>query len=169
MGSFMSYKNVETLVAGMRYLPDYELHLLSRITPARKTELTALSPQARLVFHNGVSDLEYRSLVGGAVALVSASCDEGFGIPVIEAASLGIPTVISDIEIFREIGGESSIYFDPNEAESFAEAVRSIASNQAWMERSSSALDNARRFNWDQSAAALWSIIRQIQKNQLSA
>ena len=34
MGSFMPYKNVETMVAGMAGLPDFTLHLLSRITPA---------------------------------------------------------------------------------------------------------------------------------------
>ncbi|MEK7621090.1 MAG: glycosyltransferase, partial [Patescibacteria group bacterium] len=34
MGSFMPYKNVEVLIAAMEFLPEYELCLLSRITPA---------------------------------------------------------------------------------------------------------------------------------------
>lgn len=39
MGSFMRYKNVEALIAGMEYLPGRTLHLLSKITPKRKAEL----------------------------------------------------------------------------------------------------------------------------------
>ncbi len=42
MGSFMPYKNVETLIKGMRWLPDRTLHLLSRIKPERRAELEAL-------------------------------------------------------------------------------------------------------------------------------
>ena len=47
MGSFMPYKNVETMIRGMAELPDMTLHLLSRITPERRAELEALAPAGR--------------------------------------------------------------------------------------------------------------------------
>src|SRR5690606_3220304 len=57
MGSFMLYKNVETLIKGMEWLPGRTLHLLSRITVARRQELQALVPEgANVIFHNGVTD-----------------------------------------------------------------------------------------------------------------
>jgi glycosyltransferase involved in cell wall biosynthesis len=156
MGSFMGYKNVETLIAGMQWLPDYELHLLSKIKGERLAQLQALVPSgAKVVFHNGVSDLEYYELLSSAVALVSASLDEGFGIPVIEAHSRGIPTVLSDLEIFREIGGDASVYFDTADAKAFAAAVEKLNTNEAWMRYSRASKANSNRYNWDASAKAL--------------
>jgi len=38
---------------------------------------------------------------------------EGFGIPVLEAMSQGVPAVVSDIPCLREVAREAAIYFDP--------------------------------------------------------
>ena len=126
MGSFMDYKNVETLVRAMPLLADYELHLLSKVSDDRRAELSDLVASNNIYFHNGVSESEYLSQLDGSVALVSASRDEGFGIPVIEAMGRGCPAIISDIAIFREIGADAAIYFDQDSPESFAAAVRTI-------------------------------------------
>lgn len=155
MGSFMDYKNVETLAAGMKFLPDYELHLLSRITDERRLELEKLSNLENIFFHNGVTDIEYLKHLDDAVALVSASLDEGFGIPVIEAMGRGCPVVISDIEIFREVGGEAATYFDPSSSTAFAEGVLSLKSKEKWRQTSRASLKQAKRFNWEASADEL--------------
>ena len=64
MGSYMPYKNVETLVRGGRTgCPTIELHLLSRISDDERARLTRPGPQARLVFHDGVTDAEYAELL----------------------------------------------------------------------------------------------------------
>ena len=94
MGSYMPYKNVDTLVRAVAALPDHELHLLSRIGRAERERLTRLAPQARLVFHDGVTDAAYAELLAGATALVHASKAEGFGIPLVEAMRLGTPVVV---------------------------------------------------------------------------
>lgn len=160
MGSFMDYKNVEVLINGMKFLSEYELHLLSRISPERKSELQELaSTGAKVVFHNGVSDAEYSRILAEATALVSGSRDEGFGIPVIEAMSIGIPAVISNIDIFREIGEEAAIYFDQESPESFAGAVRKLDDPTTWSEISRQSQIQAAKFNWDTSAQALLKVI----------
>ena len=46
-----------------------------------------------------------------AFAYVFPSIDEGFGIPLLEAMKAHIPVICSDIEIFREIGNNSVVYF----------------------------------------------------------
>ncbi|WP_150309141.1 glycosyltransferase family 4 protein [Planctomonas psychrotolerans] len=162
MGSFMPYKNVETLVAGMRHLPDYELHLMSGISAADRARLTRVAPDARVVFHDGASDEEYATLLGRATALVTASRDEGFGIPLVEAMSLGTPVVVSDIPIFREIGGDAALYFEARNARSFADAVRSLEGSDQWQRRSAEALRQADLFSWERSADALLDLLLRV-------
>jgi glycosyltransferase involved in cell wall biosynthesis len=161
MGSFMPYKNVETLVRASLALPGYELHLLSRIGDDERARLRALAPQATVVFHNGVSDDEYVELLAGATALVTASLDEGFGIPLVESMSLGIPVVVSDIDIFREIGGEAASYADPRSPDSFAAAVLALEAPGEWEHRSALSIRQAAKFTWAESARRLLRVLRE--------
>ncbi|MBC7441340.1 MAG: glycosyltransferase family 4 protein [Ramlibacter sp.] len=159
MGSFMPYKNVETLVRAMAALPGHELHLMSRVPEPERERLSTLAPQARLVFHDGVTDEEYVDVLRSATALVTASRDEGFGIPLVEAMGLGIPVVVSDIPIFREIGGDAALYFDPANPEALAAAVRRLDAPGEWASRSEKSLGEAARFTWHDSARKLFDLL----------
>ena len=167
MGSFMPYKNVETMVAGMAELPGYTLHLLSRIMPQRRAELEALVPAgASVVFHNGVTDDEYATLLRRATALVSLSRAEGYGLPLVEAMALGTPVIASDIPIFREVGGEAATYVDPASPRQFAEAVGALQDPEAWQEASRRSVAQAHRFSWDESARQLVEVAAAIMKRR---
>src|SRR4051794_6090240 len=133
MGAFIGYKNVVTLARAAALLPDYELHLLSPVTAAERTALQRAADGARLVFHGGVTDGQYRSLLDSATALVSASKDEGFGIPVVEAMTRGLPVVLSDIPIFREVAGDAALYADADDPAAFAAAVRRLEEPGEWL------------------------------------
>ncbi|MFM6977943.1 MAG: glycosyltransferase family 4 protein [Micrococcales bacterium] len=155
MGSFMDYKNVECLVDAMKLLPDFKLELLSRISPDRKRQLIERAGNAaeRVIFRNGVTDAEYQRILDESFALVSASRDEGFGIPVIEAMGRGTPAVISDIEIFHEIGGVAARFFNPNRPEELASQIMDLAKD--WNSASKAGIEQSKKFNWDASADAL--------------
>ena len=157
MGSFMDYKNVETLVKGMSDLPGYRLNLLSSISQDRLEQLQSLvSPTGgEVVFHNGVSEAKYHEVLSSAVALVTASRDEGFGIPLVEAMVRGIPVVVSDIQIFKEIGGQAATYFETDSSTSFSDAVRSLENPVVWSEKSKLALLQSAQFSWTKSATSL--------------
>ena len=155
MGSFMPYKNVELLARGMHLLPGYTLQLMSKVDDATKARLTALAPAGSLVFRDGVSDEEYAETLSSATALVTASLNEGFGLPLIEAMAGGTPVAVSDIPIFREIGGDAAVYFDPRSPESFAAAIRELEDVAEWKRRSEASVGQAGKFSWDRSAAAL--------------
>ena len=164
MGSFMPYKNVETLIRGMADLPDLELHLLSRVTPKRRAELDSLreATGGKVIWHNGVTDTEYHELLDQSLALVSASFDEGFGIPIVEAQSRGIPVVVSDIEIFHEIAGPDTQYFPAGDPKAFATEISKLRNESTWMQARQDSLKNARRFSWQQSADELLRFINRL-------
>ena len=157
IGSFMPYKNVETLIRGVVLLPGFSLHLLSKISENQRGIYEKLANQvgAKLVFHNGVSDEEYKELLKNSFALVSASKDEGFGIPLVEAMQLGTPVVVSKLEIFHEVAGAAGTFFNPDSAESFAKAVLTLDEPKAWSDKSKLSLSQAKEFDWNKSADAL--------------
>ncbi|WP_454111733.1 glycosyltransferase [Microbacterium aurum] len=157
MGSFMPYKNVETLLRAAADLPGRTLHLLSRISPARRAELSAMVDPAgaEVVFHGGVTDAEYAALLADRAVLVSASLDEGYGLPVAEAIELGVPAVVTDMPIFREVAGDGARYAPGTDAEAFAAAVRSLDDADEWARAVAAGTAHIARFSWDRSAGVL--------------
>lgn len=163
MGSFIGYKNVETLIRAAA-LADLELVLLSKITPGREKELTLLAQKlgSRVRFVGGVSDLEYLQLLQGARALVSASKDEGFGIPVVEAMGQGIPVVVSDLEIFREVAQEAGCYFAPQDEHALAAHLAALGNQETWARFSALGLARSKTFSWESSAKELENLVRRL-------
>ena len=172
MGSFMDYKNVEDLVRGMAALPEYTLHLLSRITPVREAELRDLAESAgvrqeSIVFHRGVSDERYVELLRRATALVTLSRSEGYGLPVAEAMSQGTPVVLSDLEIFREIGGPDGeaarfVALDGQAAVAWPARVRELEDPTVFEVASRAAVSQAGTFSWEASARALVRLAEEV-------
>jgi glycosyltransferase involved in cell wall biosynthesis len=70
---------------------------------------------ADVVFLKNLTDPVLSALYAGCALLVAPSLVEGFGLPVAEALAFGCRVVCSDIAAFREIGGESCFYFDPQD------------------------------------------------------
>jgi len=155
MGSFMPYKNVETLVRAMRLLPGHTLHLLSRISEPRRAELAALAEGGDVVFHNGVTDAEYARLLSDDAVLVSTSLDEGYGLPLAEALELGVPAVVTDMEIFREVAGDGAVYVDPRDPGAVAAAVRSLGDDATRDRVVAAGTAHIAQFTWTRSAGIL--------------
>ncbi len=157
MGSFMPYKNVETLIEGMAFLPaGYTLHLLSRIKPERQAELERhVSKGTKIVFHNGVSDTEYAELLARNALLVTASFDEGYGLPIAEALALGTPAVASDLAIFHEVAGEGALYFNPHDPQSFAKHVAEASQPKLYENLTKHGKRHIAKFTWPASADIL--------------
>src|SRR3989338_6349809 len=59
-----------------------------------------------------------------AAALVTASKMEGFGIPPLEAMSVGCPAIVSDIPVFHEVYGDAAAYFDQNDPQDIAHVIK---------------------------------------------
>lgn len=162
MGTFMGYKDVETLVRASAQVDRAELHLVSSIDPIRRTQLETLAHRvgARVIFHNGLSDADYIKLLDSAALVVSASRAEGFGIPVIEGFARGVPAVLTDIPVFREIAGVGAVYFAEGDWNSCAEAIAQALENREGL--SASAVRRSSQFSWAESARNLAAVIESL-------
>lgn len=77
----------------------------------------------RLFWVQGTGDGDVRLLLQGAAALIQASIWEGFGLPLVEAANLGVPLLVSDIAVFHEIAGQHAMYFPVGDSAALAKAA----------------------------------------------
>lgn len=76
-----------------------------------------------LFWLNSISDEYLERLYQVCDGLLAASWDEGFGLPLIEAAQHQLPILARDIPVFREVTGDFARYFQAEQPESLAEAV----------------------------------------------
>ncbi len=88
-------------------------------------DLIARSPglAERVVVRSGLSTPAMREIVRGARALLMPSFTEGFGLPIIEALTLGVPVIASDIPAHREVGGAHATYLDPLDGLAWRDAI----------------------------------------------
>jgi glycosyltransferase involved in cell wall biosynthesis len=70
-----------------------------------------------------------------AFAYVFPSIDEGFGIPLIEAMKARVPVLCSDIEIFKEIGDDSVIYFKKQDYNDLSNQLKLIYEDKIIVDR----------------------------------
>ncbi|HEY0258616.1 MAG TPA: glycosyltransferase family 1 protein [Lacisediminihabitans sp.] len=162
MGTFQPNKNVETLAIAMNHLPGYTLRLLSRIGDEDRERIAALAPAGAIRFDNGVTDDEYRDALIQATAMVTACRDEGFGIPLIEAAAVGTPLVLSDIPLFHEVGGEAAVFFDQEDPKAFAAAILGMDNPDDWTRLSRLSRVQAGQFSWEESARRLYDLLTRM-------
>ena len=130
VGSIEARKNILLAVKALPYLPDdVKLVMVGRHTPytdevSAYAEKEGLSHRIRIM--HGVSDEALPRLYAEAEAFVYPSRYEGFGIPIIEAISCGLPVVACTGSCLEEAGGPDSLYVDPDDARAMAQAIRQV-------------------------------------------
>ena len=81
-------------------------------------------------FSGWVSDEELAELYRTCTATVSASLYEGYGLPVAESLSYGIPTIASDIAAFREVAAGAAAYFETGNLSSLASVIHDVMTDE---------------------------------------
>ena len=98
------------------------------------------------MFSGFVSEFVKYRLLRHAEFLVYPSVYEGFGIPALEAMSLGKPVLASFTSSFPEVIGEAGIYYDPLSATAFAAAFAEITNLRRLEDLKKAALKGAAAF-----------------------
>jgi glycosyltransferase involved in cell wall biosynthesis len=100
-----------------------------------------------------VSDRDLEVLYAGAVFLAFPSLLEGFGLPILEAMSVGCPVLTSNLSSMPEVAGDAALYVDPLTVDSIAEGMKTLAGDSE-LRRMLSTLGykRARLFSWENTA-----------------
>jgi len=105
-------------------------------------------------------DRELAALYAGALAVVAPSWLEGFGLPPVEAAALGTPSVVTDLPVFAETLGAGALRVAPGDAAGLADALVRIAADDALRaELGAAARQSAVRYDWGRSAQAMHAVL----------
>ncbi|MFG1644767.1 glycosyltransferase family 4 protein [Amycolatopsis sp. NPDC049252] len=95
-----------------------------------------------------LSDVDLRTVVAGASALVLPSRDEGFGLPVLEAMASDVPVVCTDIPALREVAGDCASLVPYGDVDGLAEALRVAVTDPHGVATSSARRAHAANFTW---------------------
>ena len=128
VGSIEARKNILQAVQALPLLPDdIALVIVGRHTSYTDQVLQYVHEhhlEQRVRVLHGVPDEHLPVLYAMAEAFVYPSVYEGFGIPIIEAISCGLPVVACTGSCLEEAGGPDSAYVQPGDVEGMAEAIR---------------------------------------------
>ncbi|HVV13212.1 glycosyltransferase family 1 protein [Amycolatopsis sp.] len=106
-----------------------------------------------------LSDEDLATVLRRATVLAAPSRAEGFGLPVLEAMSAGVPVVHSDAPALVEVAGGAGRTVPRGDAKALATALREvIASPELAAKLASAGRARAAEFSWQRAAEAVWTI-----------
>ena len=141
-----------------------ELVLAGKATPASRAwlERIARPPLRGVVRHLGYVDAGHRrALYEGARLLVLPSFEEGFGLPVLEAMTIGVPVVAARRGALPEVLGQAGPLIDPDNPANLAAAIERLLGDSAFAaDCASKGLARSRAFRWDTTAERVVDVYR---------
>jgi glycosyltransferase involved in cell wall biosynthesis len=161
----------ERLLASGRVVPD--LVIAGKVPDDSPIPaLTAARPQLarRVQFRGYVTDEQRLELYRSASVLVMPSLDEGFGVPALEAMTIGLPVIAAMRGALPEVVGDAAILVDPSSDEGVAAALDRVLSEESLRRRLTAAgIARARTFQWEPAARRVYAAYREAVERRRSA
>lgn len=164
-------KNVEGLIAAFNLLKQREKvpHQLVLIGQRGWKYESILNAIANSPFSSQIHCLHYLSnqalalFYAQAEAFIYPSFYEGFGLPVLEAMTLGAPVITSNRSSLPEVTGEAAMLIDPHEPEAIAAAMEKVIRDRPFrQEMIQKGKARAKQFSWEKTAKATLEAYRRI-------
>jgi glycosyltransferase involved in cell wall biosynthesis len=158
LGASEPRKNNIRVIQAFRLLSERhpELRLAIAGSPWRGKQFPAGLVDQRVSLLGHVPDEDLRALMRSAEMLVFPSLHEGFGFPVLEAMTLGVPVVTSKCTALPEVGGDAALYVDPDSSEDIAEKMNLILSDAELAARlRQKGCERAKAFRWESTCAEI--------------
>ena len=154
MGQRSPYKSLDTAVKAWALIPESSRPKLIITGSHGDDPLRPLVKNLGLENHvelkGWLSDSELNELLISSTALIETTIAAGFGMPALEAMQVGLPVLVSDIQVFREIAGDAALFFSPANPSDLASKVLDVMTDSAiTAELSSKGLKREKEFSWD--------------------
>ncbi len=101
-----------------------------------------------------------------ATAFVFPSFSEGFGMPLVEAMSLGTPVIAADISVLKEVVGDAGLFVDPHSSENISEAMERVVKEPALRETLiQKGHMQSQQFSWEKVGVQYKEVVRELQQS----
>ena len=173
IGLITPHKNIENLIKAFYFFskkhPGFELVLAGRIAkdlidPYKIIAELNLQNKVRLIGY--ITEEEKSVLYKYAKAFVFVSTHEGFGFPILEAQSLGVPVLTSNTSSLPEIAGDGALFVNPFDIEEISKGMEKIVFDENLRkDLIQKGYENIKRFSWRKAAEELLGIFKEVKSS----
>jgi len=174
IGNTRPRKNIVGLIKAFKLFlnksgQDYLLVIAGRIEKRflnLEKEIKKAELEDRVILTDFVTQEEKTLLYKKSTALCFPSFYEGFGLPILEAQSLGVPVLTSNTASMPEVAGKGALYVNPYDINDIAEGmVKLIENNDLRHELIRKGFENIKRFSWEESVRKILKIFYENSSN----
>lgn len=166
IGIIAPKKNFHVLLPLMKEFPDHQLIIAGNNRSPYAGHLLTLADELgisdRVILPGEITEEEKRWLYRNCEAFLFPSLQEGFGLPVLEAMSVGKPVFLSTSTSLPEIGGTLANYFPDFNPSSMAEILRAGLADHQHQHKSDQLRQWASQFSWDKAANEYLALYRSL-------
>jgi len=174
VGSMFKRKNIPALIQAFAEIkasgyPGLKL-VLAGPTPSTQTDtdyqqiidaIAEAKLQQDVIITGYLSNAQLGLLYKNALVYVFPSFNEGFGIPVLEAFSYGLPVLVANNTCLPEIGGNAILSFDPFDTDDISTKIKMVLDDEQLRdELSSKGIERLKLFSWHNTALQLIEVFR---------
>jgi glycosyltransferase involved in cell wall biosynthesis len=171
VGTFEPRKNIAGLLQAyqelLKTLPDAPPVVLAGrrgwMFEETMTRIRQMGLDAHILWRENIPDAALPALYNGARVLVTPSFYEGFGLPALEAMACGTVPIVSNRSSLPEVVGDVGLQINPDDPATLTQALYHTLTNPTWLHTmQTAALERARLFTWEQTAATTLSVYRSV-------
>jgi glycosyltransferase involved in cell wall biosynthesis len=165
-GNLYPHKNVSTLITAVDIINSenkLKRPLYLAIVCARSVFADKLPKSPWVKYLGRVTDAELASLYHHSSAFVFPSLIEGFGLPGLEAMSVGTPVIAAYATCLPEVYGNAALYFEPTNPTDLADKITLLLhDHKLHQELSSKGKLQAQKYSWEKMSSATWNIYQSL-------
>jgi glycosyltransferase involved in cell wall biosynthesis len=167
VGAIQKRKNTERLVEAFEVVgPEWKLVLAGSTgfgSEAVMKKIERSPVRSRISVLGYVTPEELGRWYARAMVFAFPSLDEGFGMPLLEAMSAGIPVVTSNRSALPEVAGEAALLVNPEDTAALARGLRDLTTSEALRDLlMGRGRARVREFTWEKAVRQTWDVYREL-------
>tara|TARA_Y100001970_G_scaffold24621_1_gene29424 strand:- start:114 stop:1097 length:984 start_codon:yes stop_codon:yes gene_type:complete len=168
ISSDVPMKNLKTIIKAVALarndVPDIKLTIIGDLREENEKLIKNLDLQRNIEFKNKLSRLDLIKTLNNSDIGISGSLYEGFGFPLVEMISSGLPVITSNKGSLPELASDAGLIFEANSSSDLADKIKNLIKKNDLRQR---LVNNARNrrddfFGWDEYAKRLEIVYQNI-------